>query len=71
MADPVDFVTEPTTEEQRVHEWRIEQFIRLGFSNDNAVFLAESPDPEVVAFARTLIVEKGCTDLDLALHILS
>ncbi len=66
MSD-VEF-TEPTVEEQRVWEWKVSQFERLGFNKDNAVFLAESPDDDVLPVARKLVA-KGC-DLGIALQIL-
>ncbi len=66
MSD-VEF-TEPTTEEQRVWEWKVDQFERLGFPVYDAVYLAASPDVDTVANARRLIA-RGC-DREVALQIL-
>lgn len=67
--DTVEF-TEPTSEELKVWEWRVEELTRLGFDRYDAAYLAESPDPEILASARRLIVDRGCRDFVLAREIL-
>jgi hypothetical protein len=68
MTDVVEDFTEPTNEEQRVWEWKVEQLKSLGFQLPDAVYLAASPDVDVVPVARKLVAT-GC-DLNVALQIL-
>lgn len=60
MSDPQ--TEQPTDEDRTVHEWRLEQFLGLGFDLEHAEWLALNPEVET-EFVRHLI-SLGCSVTD-------